>query len=62
MKLIYLKSALKCNYFDVTIGINIQFFRKSATIELGPEARRRQGLDYCERVSNCLLNELLTFA
>ena len=27
MKLIYLKSALKCNSFDVAIDIKIQFFR-----------------------------------
>ena len=35
MKLIYLKSALKCNSFDVTIGIKIPFFRVSVTIEPG---------------------------
>ena len=35
MKLIYSKSALKCNSFDVTIGIKIQFFRVSVTIEPG---------------------------
>ena len=35
MKLIYLKSALKYNSFDLTIGIKIPFFKVSATIELG---------------------------
>ena len=33
MKLIYLKSALKFNSFDVTIGIKIPFFRVLVTIE-----------------------------
>ena len=35
MKLIYLKSALKCNSFDVAIGIKIPFFRVLITIEPG---------------------------
>ena len=35
MKLIYLKSAFKCNSYDVTIGIKIPFFRVSVTIEPG---------------------------
>ena len=35
MKLIYLKSALKCNSFDVAIGIKILFFRVLVTIEPG---------------------------
>jgi len=35
MKLIYLKSALKCNSFDITIVIKIPFFRVSVTIEPG---------------------------
>ena len=35
MKLVYLKSALKCNSFDVTFGIKILFFRVSVTIEPG---------------------------
>ena len=35
MKLIYLKKALKCDSFDVTIGIQIPFFRVSVTIEPG---------------------------
>ena len=35
MKLVYLKSALKCNSINVTIGIKIQFFRVSVTIEPG---------------------------
>ena len=35
MKLIYLKSALKCDYFDVVIGFKIPFFRVLITIEPG---------------------------
>ena len=35
MKLIYLKSALKCDSFDVAIDIKIQFFRVLVTIEPG---------------------------
>ena len=35
MKLIYLKSAVKCDSFDVAIGIKIPFFRVSVTIEPG---------------------------
>ena len=35
MNLIYLKSALKCNSFDVTFGIKIRFFRVLVTIEPG---------------------------
>ena len=35
MKLIYLKSALKCDSFDVAIDIKIQFFRVFVTIEPG---------------------------
>ena len=35
MKLIYLKSALKLNSFDVGIGIKIPFFRVLVTIEPG---------------------------
>ena len=35
MKLICLKSALKCDSFVVTIGIKIPFFRVSVTIEPG---------------------------
>ena len=34
-KFIYLKSAIKCDSFDVIIGIKIQFFRVSVTIEPG---------------------------
>ena len=33
MKFIYLKSALKCDSFDVPIGIKTPFFRVSNTIE-----------------------------
>ena len=32
---IYLKSALKCNPFDVAIAIKILFFRVSVTIDSG---------------------------
>ena len=35
MKLIYLKSALKCDSFDVAIDIKIPFFRVLVTIEPG---------------------------
>ena len=35
MKLVYLKSALKCDYFDVAIGIKVPFFRVLVTIEPG---------------------------
>ena len=35
MKLIYLKSALKCDSFDVAIDIKIQFFRVLVTIKPG---------------------------
>ena len=35
MKLIYWKSALKCDSFDVAVDIKIQFFRVLVTIEPG---------------------------
>ena len=35
MRLIYLKSELKCDSFDVTLSIKILFFRVSVTIEPG---------------------------
>ena len=35
MKLVYLKLALNCDSFDVTIGIKIPFFRVLVTIEPG---------------------------
>jgi hypothetical protein len=35
MKLIYLKSELKSDSFDASIGIKIPFFRVSVTIEPG---------------------------
>ena len=47
MKLIYSKSALKCNSFDGTIGIKIPFFRDSVTIEPG-----RSSLQFV--TTNCL--------
>ena len=49
MKLIYLKSALKFDSFDVTIGIKIAFFRVSVTIEPG-----RSLLHFV--TTNCLIN------
>ena len=57
MKLIYLKSALKCDSFDVTIGIKIPFFRVSVTIEPG-----RSLLQFV--TTNCLteLDPNLSFA
>ena len=35
MKLIYFKSALKCDSFDIAIDIKIKFFRVLVTIEPG---------------------------
>jgi len=55
MKLIYLRSALKCDSFDVTVGIKIPFFRVSVTIEPG-----RYLLQFV--TTNCLiLGSLLSF-
>ena len=48
MKLIYLKSALKFNSFDVAIDIEIQFFRVLVTIEPG-----RSFLQFV--TTNCLI-------
>ena len=47
MKLIYLKSALKYDSFDVAIDIKIQFFRVLVTIEPG-----RSLLQFV--ITNCL--------
>ena len=52
MKLRYLKSALKCNCFDVAIVIKIPFLRVSATLELG-----RSLLQFV--TTNCLIIQLL---
>ena len=49
MKLIYLKPALKCDSFDVAIGIKIPFFRVLVTIEPG-----RSLLQFV--TTNCLIN------
>ena len=49
MKLIYLKSALKFDSFDVTIGIKIPFFRVLVTIEPG-----RSLLQFV--TTNCLIH------
>ena len=54
MKRIYLKSGLKCNSFDVTIGIKIRFFRVSVTIEPGHSL-----LQFF--ITNCLIGSLLKF-
>ena len=48
MKLVYLKSALKCDSFDVTIGIKIPFFKVSVTIKPG-----RSLLEFV--TTNCLI-------
>ena len=50
MKLIYLKSALKCDSFDVAIDIKIRFFRVLVTIEPG-----RSLLQFV--TTNCLISE-----
>ena len=50
MKLIYLKSALKCDSFDVAIDIKIQFFRVLVTIEPG-----RSLLQFV--TTNCLIQK-----
>ena len=49
MKLIYLKPALKCDSFDVAIGIKIPFFRVLVTIEPG-----RSLLQFV--TTNCLIH------
>ena len=54
MKLIYLKSALKCNSFDVAIGIKIPFFRVLVSIEPG-----RSLLQFV--TTNCLILAPLDF-
>ena len=50
MKLIYLKSALKCNSFDVAIDIKIPFSRVLVTIEPG-----RSLLQFV--TTNCLISD-----
>ena len=49
MKLIYFKPALKCDSFDVAIGIKIPFFRVLVTIEPG-----RSLLQFV--TTNCLIS------
>ena len=51
MKLIYLKPALKCDSFDVAIGIKIPFFRVLVTIEPG-----RSLLQFV--TTNCLIRNI----
>ena len=53
MKLIYLKSTLKCNSFDVAIGIKIPFFRVLITIE--PDRFLLQFV-----TTNCLIGNSMT--
>ena len=55
MKLIYIKSALKCDSFDVGIGIKISFFRVLVTIEPG-----RSLLQFV--TTNCLILSGLSFS
>ena len=55
MKLVYVKSALKCDSFDVTIGIKISFFRVSVTIEPG-----RSLLLFDTNCTNCLTPLVMT--
>ena len=52
MKLIYLKSALKCDSFDVAIDIKIQFFRVLVTIE--PDRSLLQFV-----TTNCLIEPIV---
>ena len=51
MKLIYLKSALKADSFDVSFSIKIPFFRVSFTIE--------PGRSLLVRYQNCLIADEL---
>ena len=51
MKLIYLKSALKCDSFDVAIDSKIQFFRVLVTIETGRSLVRYQELFESSHIS-----------
>ena len=51
MKLIYLKSALKCDSFDVAIDIKIQFFRVLVPIE--PDRSLLQFV-----TTNCLITKI----
>ena len=52
IKLIYLKSALKCDSFDVAIGIKILFLRVLVTIEQGGSL-----LQFV--TTNCLIKQLI---
>ena len=53
IKLIYLKSALKCHSFDVAIDIEIPFYRVLVTIEPG-----RSLLQFI--TTNCLIEAFTT--
>ena len=57
MKRICLKSALKCDSFDVAIGIKIQFFRVVVTIEPGcslPRTVWTEGIEMLKNRPSCL--------
>ena len=56
MKLIYLKSASKCDSFDVGIGIKIPFFRVLVTIELGRSLLQFVTFVYSLQFRYCLTN------
>ena len=60
MKLIYLKSALKCDSFDVAIGIKIPFFRVMVSIE--PGRSLLQFVTTNRLMTNLLSANLLFFA
>ena len=65
MKLIYWKSSLKCDPFDVTIGIEIPFFRVLVTIEPGRSllqfvtANCLKGIEY--HIWSCIAISSLVF-
>ena len=59
MKLIYLKSALKCDSFDVTIGIKSPFFRVSITVESG-RSLSQLVTTKCLKISDFYLLALIT--
>ena len=54
MKLIYLKLVLKCNSFDVAIGVKIPFLRVLISIEPG-----RSLLQFV--TTNCLIIIVISF-
>ena len=60
MKLIYLKPALKCDSFDVAIGIKIPFFRVLVTIEPGRSLLQFVTTN-CLIIELCLYNRIVSF-